>query len=101
MEISIGCGYVSVVGIVTRLQVGQAMKRSSIRDTDKRIDSETSRLALEPAQIPIKWVSRVISPEVNRPKREAYHTSPSDVEIKNEWRYVYTPVYTFVVFMEL
>jgi len=37
VEMSIGCGYDSVVGIVTRLQVGQAKKRGSVRDTDKRI----------------------------------------------------------------
>jgi len=37
MEIFIGYGYDSVAGIVTRLQVGQAKKRGSVRDTDKRI----------------------------------------------------------------
>lgn len=37
VKVSIGCRYDSVVGIVTRLQVGQARKRGSVRDTDKRI----------------------------------------------------------------
>jgi hypothetical protein len=37
MEMSVGCGYDSAVDIVTRLQVGQARKRGSVGDTDKRI----------------------------------------------------------------
>jgi len=38
-------------------------------------------------QTPIQWVREALSPGVDRPGSEAV----SDVEVKNEWRYTYTP----------
>lgn len=44
----------------------------------------TSGLALKPTQPPIQWVWGVFSPGVKRPGREADHSPPSPVEIKND-----------------
>jgi hypothetical protein len=35
-------------------------------------------------------------PRVNRPEREADHSPPSSVEVKNVWRYTSTPQYVFM-----
>jgi hypothetical protein len=50
-----------------------------------------SRPALGPTQPPIRWVPGALSPEVKRPGREADHSPPSSVEVKNAWRYTSTP----------
>jgi len=36
-----------------------------------------------------------LSPEVKRPGREAYHSSPSD-DVKNAWSYTSTHAYIFM-----
>jgi hypothetical protein len=53
-----------------------------------------SRPALGPIQPPIQWVPAVVSPGVKRPWREADHSPPSNVEVKNAWRYTSTPQYS-------
>jgi hypothetical protein len=41
-----------------------------------------SRPALEPIQSPIHWVPGAVSLRVKRPRREADHSPPSTVEVK-------------------
>jgi hypothetical protein len=45
--------------------------------------STASRPVLGPTQPPIQWVPVALSPEVKRPGREADHSSPSNVDVKN------------------
>jgi hypothetical protein len=51
-----------------------------------------SRTALGPTQPPIQWVLRALSLGVKRPGREADHSPPSSVEVK-EWMelYIHSP----------
>jgi hypothetical protein len=46
----------------------------------------SSKPALEPTQPPIKWVWGALSPELERPEREADGSRPSSAEI-NAWSY--------------
>jgi hypothetical protein len=43
----------------------------------------TSRPALRPTQPPIQWVLVALSPEVKWPGKEADHSPPRSVEVKN------------------
>jgi hypothetical protein len=45
---------------------------------------------------PIKWLPGAVSPGVKRPWREADHSAPSSVEVKNTWRYTSAPQYVFM-----
>jgi len=49
------------------------------------------RVALGPTKPPIQCIPRAVIPEVKRPGREAYHSPPFRVEIKNVWSYTSTP----------
>jgi hypothetical protein len=55
-----------------------------------------SRPALGPTQPPIQWVTRALFLEVKRPWREADHSPPFSVEVKNAWNYTSTPQYSFM-----
>jgi hypothetical protein len=63
--------------------------RGSISGNDGRWDfflfATASRPALGPNKPLIQWVPRALSPEVNRPGREADHSPPSSAEVKNTW----------------
>jgi len=48
-------------------------------------------IILEKDQPPIQWVTGALSPAVKRPRREAHHSTPSNAEVKNAWRYTSTP----------
>jgi hypothetical protein len=50
-----------------------------------------SRKALGSTQHPIQWVPGALSLGLKLPQREADHSPPSSVEVKNEWRYTFTP----------
>jgi hypothetical protein len=50
-----------------------------------------SRTALGPTQSPIQWVQGV-----KRPGREADHSSPSSVKVRDAWSYTSTPQYVFM-----
>jgi hypothetical protein len=52
--------------------------------------TSASRTALGPIQPPIQCVPGVLSLRVKRPVREADHSPPSSVEVKNEWSYTST-----------
>jgi hypothetical protein len=45
----------------------------------------------------IQWVPGALSPGVKRPGREADHSSPFSVEVKNAWSYASTPPYVLMV----
>jgi hypothetical protein len=49
-----------------------------------------SRPALGPTQPPIQWVPMALSPRVNRPGREADHSSPASAEVRKMWVYTST-----------
>jgi hypothetical protein len=44
-----------------------------------------------PTQPPTQWVLAVLIPGVKRPGREADHSPPSRVEVKNVWSYTSAP----------
>jgi hypothetical protein len=52
--------------------------------------------ALGLTQPPVQWVTVSLSLEVKRLGREADHSPPTSAEMKNAWRYVYTPHYVFL-----
>jgi hypothetical protein len=49
------------------------------------------RPALGPTQPPVQWVPGVVYRGVKRSGREADHSPPSSVEVKNAWSYTTTP----------
>jgi hypothetical protein len=49
------------------------------------------RPALGPTQPPVQWVPGALSLVVKRPGREADHSHPSSVEVKNAWSYTSIP----------
>jgi hypothetical protein len=55
-----------------------------------------SRPALEPTLTPIQWVSGAFFLGVNRPRREADHSPPPSVEVRNAWSYTSSPHYAFM-----
>jgi hypothetical protein len=48
------------------------------------------RQTLGPTQPPLRWVTGVPSPRVNRQERKADHPLPSTVEIKKTWMWTST-----------
>jgi hypothetical protein len=46
--------------------------------------SVASRPALGPIQPPLQWLQAGLSPGIKRQKREADHSHPSGVEVKND-----------------
>jgi hypothetical protein len=50
-----------------------------------------SRPDLEPTQPPFRWVMDVLTPEVQRPGREADHSPSISAQVKNAWSYTSTP----------
>jgi hypothetical protein len=60
----------------------------SRRPVRKRLVTTSSRTALGPTQPPIRWEPEALSLEVKRPGREADHSPPSSVEVK-EWVELY------------
>jgi hypothetical protein len=60
------------------------------------MSSTSSRLALEPTQPPIKWVSGTLSPGLKRPGLEADHSPPTIAEVKKTWIYTSAPPYAFM-----
>jgi len=49
----------------------------------------TSTPALRPIHSPMQWVARELSPKNGWLRREAHHSSPATVDIKNAWSYEY------------
>jgi hypothetical protein len=45
--------------------------------------SIVSKPTLEPTQSPIQWIPAVVPAEVKRQEREANHSPPSSIEVKN------------------
>jgi len=50
------------------------------------------RKTLGPTQPTIHWVPRADYSGVNRPGREADHSSQSSAKFKNEWHYIFSCV---------
>jgi hypothetical protein len=48
-----------------------------------------------PSPSPIHWVTEVLSPGEQRPKREANHSLPFNTEVKNKWSFPSAPLYAF------
>jgi hypothetical protein len=82
----------SSVGIVTELH-----DRRSIPGRDRIfLFGAASRPALKPTKPPIRWVPVAVSVDVKQPEREADHSPPCRVEVKNTWRSISTPPHVFV-----
>jgi hypothetical protein len=59
--------------------------QSSSPSRSKRFfSSKVSRPALQPTQPPIEWVPGVLNPGVKQQEREAYHSTQSSAEVKND-----------------
>jgi hypothetical protein len=58
--------------------------------------STTSRPTLGSTQPPIQWVLGALSPGVQRPRREADHSSPASAEVKKMRIYTSAPPYAFM-----
>jgi len=56
----------------------------------------TFRLALEPTQPPIQWVTGALFPQVKWLGCEANHSPPISAKVKNVWSYTSTPQYVFM-----
>jgi hypothetical protein len=70
--------------------------RSSSPCTAKNFHfSIPSRRALGPTQPPIRWVVGALSPGVKLQGREADHSLPASVEVKNTRIYASAPSYVF------
>jgi hypothetical protein len=59
--------------------------------------SMSSRPALGSTQPPIQWIPGPLFLGVERPGREADHSSPTSAEVKKTWVYTSTPPYTSMV----
>ena len=57
------------------------------------LSSKTVEIGSGATRRPVQWVLGFIH-GVNRPRREANHSSPSSAEVKNEWRYTSVPPYS-------
>jgi len=51
-----------------------------------------SRLFLRPTQPPIQWVPGALSLGIKQPDCEAGHSLLFNVEVKNTWSYISTPL---------
>jgi hypothetical protein len=51
---------------------------------------------LWPTQLPVQWEPEVLSLEVKRPGREAGHSHPSSVVVKNVWMFIFIPPYVLI-----
>jgi len=71
---------------VTGLQVGW-LAFDSRQGQEFFLFTTMSRPALGPIQPPIQWAPQALSPGVKGPGCEADHSSPSNAEAKNVWRY--------------
>jgi hypothetical protein len=80
----------SSVGKATMLRAGRQGfdSRQGLRNV---LFATASRPALGPTQPPIQWVPGAFTLRVKRPGREADHSPPSSVEIKNACMYTSTP----------
>jgi hypothetical protein len=58
--------------------------------------SIASRPALGPTESPNQRVPGALSTGVQQQRREADHSPPSSVEVKNAWRYTAIPQYVFM-----
>jgi hypothetical protein len=58
--------------------------------------STMSRLALGPTQPPSQWVLGPLSKGAKWLGHEADHSSPSNADVNNEWRYTFSSSYFFV-----
>jgi hypothetical protein len=54
-----------------------------------------------PPPAPIQWVTGVLSPGVQRPRREADHSPQFSTEVKNKWSFPSAPPYAFAVWTAL
>jgi hypothetical protein len=72
----------SLVGITAGYELDD---RGSIAGRDKRffLFNTASRPALGPTHPPVQWISGALSPGVKGLGREADHSAPSNVEVKN------------------
>jgi hypothetical protein len=86
----------SSVDIATRLRAGRS-GFDSRRRLGISLFSAVPRPALRPTQPPNQWILEVLSLGVKWPKREADHSTPSRVEVKNTWSYTSTLPYAFTV----
>jgi hypothetical protein len=69
----------------------------SISETKEFFSSPAvSRTALGPTKPPIQWVPGTLSLGLRLPGREANHSPPSNVEVKNAWSYTSIPQYAFM-----
>jgi hypothetical protein len=77
------------VGIATKLRTGRS-RLDSQQGLGIFLSTTASKPALGPIQPPIQWVPRVPSSGVKQPRREAAHSPPSIIEVKNVWRDKFT-----------
>jgi hypothetical protein len=90
-------GTCSSVSLETRLRNGRpgfSSRQGQCRDYSLR---HRVQIDLGPTQPPIKWIPGDRTPGIKWPRREADHSPPPDVEVKNNWSYICTLHYVFIV----
>jgi hypothetical protein len=65
------------------------------------LHTTVSRPGLGPTKPPIQCVPGVLSRGVTRPGRDADHSPPSSVQVKNGWSYTSTPQYAFMAWCSI
>jgi hypothetical protein len=82
----------SSVSIVTRLRGGR-LRFDSRQEQRNFLFASASRPALGSTQTPIQWVTGALFPGLKRPGCEADYSPPSRADVKNSWRYTFSPIH--------
>jgi hypothetical protein len=81
----------SLVSIGTRLQAGGAGFNSQPAQwCDTSSSPPRPDRLWGPPSLPIQWIPGALIPRIERPGREADHSSPSSAEVKSAWKYTST-----------
>jgi hypothetical protein len=73
--------------------------RFNSRKVKTILSSPKPKQSLTPTQLPLKEELGVLSPGVERPKRQPDHSTPPNAEVKKGWSHTSAPPYTFTAYL--